>query len=265
MTVWTLALVVALALSALMTLAWWVAWRSGQSGWIDGIWSLSTGGVAALAALAPLDGATVTGRTWLAAACAALWGVRLGGHIVIRTIGAGDDPRYAALKRQWGASAAGRLWLFLQSQAIAGMVLTAAIVVTAHAPAAFGTVGDIVGLGIYALGIAGGTVADRQLAAFRRDPAHRGGVCDVGLWSWSRHPNYWFEWLGWCAWPVMALGSGAAVSGSIALLAPLMMYWLLVHVSGIPPLEAHMQVSRGERFTAYAARTSAFWPRPPRR
>ena len=104
------------------------------------------------------------------------------------------------------------------------------------------------------------------MAAFKSDPAHRGKICDTGLWAWSRHPNYFFEWLGWCAWPLFAIDLGGGWPwGWLALSGPAYMYWLLTRVSGVPLLEAHMRRSRPEAFAAYAERTSAFFPRPPRR
>lgn len=94
-----------------------------------------------------------------------------------------------------------------------------------------------------------------------RHSANRDKVCDVGFWALSRHPNYFFQWLGWVGYAVVAIGpAGDWGWGWLALAGPALMYWLLVHVSGIPPLEAHMMRSRGAAFTAYAKRVNAFWP-----
>jgi steroid 5-alpha reductase family enzyme len=114
------------------------------------------------------------------------------------------------------------------------------------------------------IAIVGEAIADRQLATFRADPKNRGQVCDVGLWGMSRHPNYFFEWFGWLAYPAIAIDLGSYPWGWIALCGPALMYWLLVYASGIPPLEAHMLRSRGAAFRAYQDRVNAFWPGPPR-
>jgi hypothetical protein len=112
---------------------------------------------------------------------------------------------------------------------------------------------------------AGEGVADAQLRRFRADPGHRDSICNVGLWGWSRHPNYFFEWFGWLAYVLFAIDfSGLYPWGFITIAGPLCMYWLLVHVSGIPPLEEHMLERRREAFRAYQARTNAFFPAPPR-
>jgi steroid 5-alpha reductase family enzyme len=117
---------------------------------------------------------------------------------------------------------------------------------------------------ILLIGIAGEALADAQLKQFRGRPANKGRVCDVGLWRWSRHPNYFFEWLGWLAYPVIAI-SPDYFWGWATLPAPVFMYWILVHVTGIPPLEAQMLRSRGERYRDYQSRTSAFFPLPPQK
>jgi steroid 5-alpha reductase family enzyme len=122
---------------------------------------------------------------------------------------------------------------------------------------------DYVGALILLAGIAGEALADAQLKAFRTDPGNKGRVCDVGLWRWSRHPNYFFEWFGWLAYPVIAISPSDPLSytwGFAALLGPVFMYWILVYVTGIPPLEAQMLRSRGDRYRDYQSRTSPFFP-----
>jgi steroid 5-alpha reductase family enzyme len=85
----------------------------------------------------------------------------------------------------------------------------------------------------------------------------------VGLWGWSRHPNYFFEFLGWCAYPVIAIDvSGSYWAGFASLAGPALMFWLLRFVSGVPPLERAMLARRGDAFVAYQARVGAFWPWP---
>ena len=102
----------------------------------------------------------------------------------------------------------------------------------------------------------------RSSSTFRTDPANKGRVCDVGLWRWSRHPNYFFEWFGWLAYPVIGISyerSPVLSVGFAALLAPIFMYWILVYVTGIPPLEEQMLRSRGDRYRDYQSRTSRFF------
>lgn len=256
--------VIALSLAILMALAWAVQQRTGNSGWVDTIWTFSVGLVGAGSALWPDEGGTAGSRQWLVAALVALWSCRLGLHIAARSAGAADDPRYAAFAREWGIAAPRRMFVFLQSQALGSVPLVFAIFVAAHVPEPALRLQDFLGAAILLLGILGEGLADAQLKRFRHDGANKGRVCDVGLWRWSRHPNYFFEWLCWLAFPVIGLSPGYAW-GWASLLAPVFMYWILVHVTGIPPLEAQMLRSRGERYRAYQARTSRFFPLPPRK
>jgi steroid 5-alpha reductase family enzyme len=252
----------AIGLSLAMTFAWWVQRATGSSGWIDTIWSFAVGfGGIAAAILADGD----DGRRGAASILIAIWSIRLGSHIGTRTRGGGEDPRYAKFIEKWGASAAWNLFVFLQVQALAAFILVLAVYVAAANLAPFPRMMDIVAIGIAIVAFGGEALADAQLARFRKSPDARTGVCEIGLWRYSRHPNYFFEWLGWCAWLFFALDfSGRFALGWLALLAPVLMYWLLVHVSGIPPLEEHMLTSRGEKFRALQARVNAFFPGPRR-
>ncbi len=255
--------VLAACLSATMTGAWLVALRTGRSGWIDAIWSFATGGFGAAAALLPLANAEISLRQTLVAILAMLWSSRLGAHIAVRTAHGGDDPRYKQLREEWGVSFRYRLFWFLQIQALAALALALSIMLAAHNPAPGLGFSDWIGLVVLITAVVGETIADRQLSAFRSDPRNKGKVCALGLWGISRHPNYFFEWLGWCAYAIIAIDlTGAHPWGWLALAGPVLMYWLLVHASGIPPLEAHMLRSRGTAFQAYQHRVNAFWPGP---
>ncbi len=252
----------AAAFAALMAVAWGVQQRTGNSGWVDTIWTFSLGLIGVAGALWPLSGGAVTARQVLVAVLVAAWSLRLGGHIALRSAAAADDPRYAEFARQWGAAAPRRMFLFLQAQAWLSLPLVFSICVAAHRPGAGLEARDIAGALILLVAVAGEGIADSQLKRFRGDAAHRGRVCDAGLWRWSRHPNYFFQWLGWWAYPVIAV-SAAYPWGLLTLAAPALMYWILVHVTGIPPLEQQMERSRGEAWRRYQARTSKFFPLPP--
>lgn len=249
-------------LSLAMAGAWMIARRPGLSGWTDAIWSFALGVGAVAGALAPIDGAP-GGRNWMVAALAGFWSLRLGSHIAARTRRHGEDPRYNDLRQQWGAAFDKRLFQFLQIQAMAAWLLVLSVMAAARNPASFPAWSDWAGAGLLLVAVLGEGAADRQLASFKASGAK--GVCDVGLWGWSRHPNYFFEWLGWAGHAVIAIGPmGGWPWGWAALSGPAFMYWLLVKASGIPPLEAHMLRSRGDAYRAYQARVSAFWPWPPR-
>jgi steroid 5-alpha reductase family enzyme len=204
-------------------------------------------------------------RQVIVAALFLVWSLRLGLHIRRRVLTHPEDGRYAAFRREWGSLYHAMMFAFLQIQALAGGLLLIAVLAAARNPEPGLRLQDLAGALILAIAVCGETVADRQLAAFASEPANKGKVCDVGLWAWSRHPNYFFEWLGWLAYPVIAIDVlGRYPWGWLALIAPVAMYGLLRHGSGVPPLEAHMLRSRGELFRAYQARVSVFFPLPPR-
>lgn len=256
---------IAIALSAVMTLAWAVEQRTGNSGWIDTVWTFGLGTVGIASALIPLpDEASVSQRQQLIAMLVLVWSLRLGLHIAQRSGARADDPRYAKLRKQWGDHASWQMWLLLQKQALVSIPLGATMWLAAHHPAPGLRSQDYLAVLILAIAICGEGIADRQLRVFQQNhKGDRGAVCDVGLWRWSRHPNYFFEWFGWLAYAVAAMDfTGGYPFGWFALAGPAAMYWLLVYVSGIPPLEAHMIKTRGEAFRAYQARTSAFFPMP---
>ena len=262
-----LLLLVGIALAAAMTGAWRVQRVTGNSGWIDVFWTFGTGAAACFLALSPVgDAGEPQARQWLASAFAAAWSLRLGWHILLRTRKAADDPRYRDMIGKWGDKAPAKLFWHLQTQSLVGLLLAGCVMLAARNPAGLFRPVDIAAVLLFLSGIAGEAIADAQLRAFKLSPANNGKICNAGLWRYSRHPNYFFEWLCWLAYPLLAADlSGDYRIGFVAVLAPLCIYWLLMHVSGIPPLEAHLLRSRGKAFEVYRQATSAFFPRPPRR
>jgi steroid 5-alpha reductase family enzyme len=253
---------IAVSLSLLMAGAFLVQQRTGNSGWVDTIWTFSLGLVGVGSALWPVAGAVPNARQWLVAALVAVWSLRLGAHIAARTAEITDDPRYAAFAKEWGVDSRRKMFIFLQNQGFGSIPLVFAIFVAARFPGDALRLQDYLGALILLAGIVGEALADAQLKRFRSRPANQGRVCDAGLWRWSRHPNYFFEWFGWLAYPVIAL-SPDYLWGLATLLAPVFMYWILVYVTGIPPLEQQMLRSRGGRYRDYQSRTSRFFPLPP--
>jgi steroid 5-alpha reductase family enzyme len=251
------------ALSLTMAGAWGVQRLSGNGGWVDVIWTFATGAAGVTYALAP-EGGAPTGRAWLVANAALLWSLRLGLHLAARTA-KHEDARYAWFRKQWGADYPARLFGLLQIQAAAAALLGLALWLAARNPAPGPGAMDFAGIGVLLLSLIGEATADAQLAAFKSDPDNRGRVCDRGLWAWSRHPNYFFEWLVWLGFALIAIDpSGGWPWGWPALIAPVFMLWLLTRKSGLPPLEDHMARSRPDAWADYKARTSAFFPLPPR-
>ena len=242
-------------LSAVMAFAWVMQWRTASASWVDMCWTYGVGLACVVIALVDLSP-----HRMLLASIIAIWSLRLGTAIALRSYKAPEDPRYAKFRRQWVKHFQIKMFLFLQLQALVAWPLLFGFRAAAGAGTGFGA-RDVVGAITAVIAIAGETTADAQLRQFRASRKH--SVCDAGLWSWSRHPNYFFEFLLWCALPCFA--APAIVPMLIACAAPLTIDLLLAFVSGIPPLEAHMLATRGDSFRAYQARTSSFFPWPPKK
>ena len=261
----TLILIQGAGLGFVMAAAWAFQRQVGNAGWVDVFWTFATGGTALVGALVPFpEAAGSPVRQFIVAALAGFWAVRLGLHLRARVQSRPEDARYAGFRREWGAGFQARLFWLLMIQAIVAWPLAVAVMLAARNPATGWQWSDIAALAIISVSLLGEALADRQLARFVADENNAGRVCDRGLWAWSRHPNYFFEFLGWCAWPLFAFNADWPL-GWVAIAAPMMMYWLLVHVSGIPPLEVVMLASRRDAYRDYQSRTSAFLPLPPRR
>ncbi len=255
---------IAVAMACVMMLAFLVEQRSRNSGWIDVVWTFGLGATGIASALLPFGDGPLA-RRMLVAAMVAAWALRLGLHIARRTAGISDDPRYARLRGEWGADASRRMFRLLQMQALASIPLGLGIALAAHRPDESLGWQDAAGLAVFAIGILGGAVADAQLRVFAANPANRGRICDVGLWRYSRHPNYFFECVLWLSYAVIAASLSGYAVGLAAVLAPIAMSVLLTRISGIPPLEDHMLRKHGHSYADYQARTSALVPMPPRR
>jgi steroid 5-alpha reductase family enzyme len=254
------ALLVGWTVCALLMLALWLRARvTSNAGIVDVGWAAGLGLLALLhAAVSPGD----VSRRVLVAVLGSVWAFRLAAHLAVRMGREGEDPRYAVLRERWGA-AADRLFLpFFQAQGALDVVLSLSFLVAAHNPRPGLGWPEALGVTIWIVAVAGESLADRQLAAFRADPSNRGRTCRGGLWRWSRHPNYFFEWVHWLAYVPLAWGSPW---WAVSLVAPAILLYLVLRVTGIPPTEAQALRSRGADYERYQRSTSAFFPWPPRR
>lgn len=254
---------VLVAMTVVMLAAWAFGLKVKNAGWTDVFWSFGTGFLLAGAALVATGEDTSQARRLLIAAFMLVWGLRLGLYLAPRVAGHPEDARYASFRGTAKNYPLTMLWVTLP-QAVATALLAISVVVAAQRPEPALDLRDALAVLVYLVAIVGETVADGQMKRFRADPSNKGQVIETGLWAWSRHPNYFFQWLGWLAYPVMALDPSRPVSW-LTVVAPAVMYGLLRHVSGVPPLEQAMLRSRGDKFRDYQARVSVFFPLPPKR
>ncbi len=187
-----------------------------------------------------------------------IWGFRLGSYLLFtRVLGRHHDARYDMLEKGWGKNIPFRYFLFYQYQAIAIVFITVQFIVIANNPSPELFVLEYIGIGLWLVSVIGQSVSDAQLNSFKNDPANKGKVCQVGLWNYSRHPNYFFEWLIWMAYLIFALASDG---GWIAIFAPIIMLYLLLRVTGIPLTEENAIRSKGDLYREYQRTTSPFIP-----
>ncbi|WP_206598600.1 DUF1295 domain-containing protein [Croceicoccus estronivorus] len=244
------------AMAAWMGCAWWFQRRSGNAGWVDVFWTFGTGFTCA-ATIVWLHGPANPFRLILVAALAALWSVRLGTYLAYRVTGSPEDLRYGELREQWGDSFQPRLFRFVMWQPPVSALLAASALAAAHAPGAL-NLRDFAGLLILGVAIVGEAIADEQMRRYKAWP-DRPPVMDRGLWGRSRHPNYFFEWLAWLAYPVIGFSFSAPASW-LTLLAPIVMYCVLRFGTGVPMLEKSMLERKGAVFRNYQNSVNAFFP-----
>lgn len=246
-----------IAAGVLLQLAlWFIQTRTHDAATADAGWAVLVGtGVIASAILS--DGAIV--RRVLVATLGSVWAFRLATHLIRDRVltGAAEDGRYRALRRRWDNSAS-RNFLFLYL----AQVPLAVLFVTPIAAAMHGGPIDrwtLAGALVWVIAVVGEWIADRQLARFRANPNNRGAVCTAGLWRYSRHPNYFFEWMHW--WTYVLIGH----AHPLTFLGPVVMLVFLFRITGIPYTERQAIRSRGDAYRAYQRVTSVFVPWPPRR
>ncbi len=242
---------------ALMVCGW--AWqrRHQNIGMVDVLWSLGVGSAAVLLALlgegAPLPRIAL-------AVLGGLWGGRLALHLWRRVRSEDEDGRYRYLREHWHGHQ-GKIFGFFIAQAMLVVLFALPFVAVACNPDADPGGWLLTAVAVWLLSVGGEALADRQLARFRADPANAGHTCRDGLWRYSRHPNYFFEWLHWLSYVLLAVGSPL---WWLAWTGPLLMYLFLRYLSGVPFTEKQALRSRGDDYRAYQQTTSMFFPWFPR-
>ena len=244
---------VAVLAAVVMMLGWRWQRRHANAGIVDVLWSACVGGSAVLfAALG--DGA------WQARATLAVlggaWGARLALHLWHRVRSEPEDGRYRHLREHWQGHQ-GKFFLFFLAQALLVVLFALPFAAVARSPVDGAWPWIVLAVAIWTGSVAGEAVADRQLARFRADPANRGRTCREGLWRYSRHPNYFFEWLHWFAYIALAVGSSWFW---LAWAGPVVMYVFLRWISGIPYTEAQALRTRGQDYREYQRTTPMLFP-----
>jgi steroid 5-alpha reductase family enzyme len=250
-----LTLVGGLAVVLLMFLLWLIHNFTKNAAIVDVGWA---SGLAMLAAIYARLGHALPLRAGIVATMGCIWGLRLGGYLLFtRVIGQPEEGRYVQLRREWKSNVTVKFLAFFEFQALLCVVLSGPFLFPAINDRAHLSWIEFVGCGLWLAGMIGEATADAQLKAFKKNPASHGKTCRAGLWNYSRHPNYFFEWVIWMGFAVFALGSPY---GFIGLISPALILYFLLRVTGIPATEAQALRTRGEDYKDYQRTTSAFVP-----
>lgn len=247
-----------LCAAVVMALLWMEQRRTNNAGIVDVAWAAAIGG------LALAYGWFSPGDPWHRAGAASMggiWGLRLALHIHRRGRGKPEDGRYQQLRREWGAHVQSSMFGFFQLQAAAVAFFSVPFLLAARHSSGSHSAVEIAGFLLWLTGILGEATADRQLEAFKSRASSKGTVCRDGLWRYSRHPNYFFEWVTWCG---IALFASTAPAGWLAWCCPAAMLVLLFRFTGIPATEAQALRTKGDAYLAYQRSTPAFFPWFPR-
>ena len=240
-----------------MAVVWAVSMRANNVGYVDVAW-------ASLMAIAALLVGTFSNGYELPRALVAIfggiWGARLSWHLFRRVRHEAEDGRYQSLRATWGSSPA-KFFVFFQMQALVVALFSLPFLAAANRHDNQLDGFALAAILIWLIAVGGESLADAQLARFRGDAGNRGKTCRAGLWAWSRHPNYFFEWLHWFAYVLLALETSWLW---LSLIGPVLMFAFLYRVSGIPWTEAQSLRSRGDDYRRYQQEVSAFFPLPPR-
>lgn len=248
-------LIVALSASTLvMSVLWIIHLRIKNAGLVDIGWA---GNFSLIATIYLFMGSGAALRKGLIALMAIFWSARLAFYLFQRTIGQDEEGRYQRLRQEWGGNLNLKFFFFFLFQGLLNVLLSMPFLFASMNSESRLSILEFLGVIIWLVAFTGESVADRQLQKFKANPENNGKVCQVGLWKYSRHPNYFFEWLIWVAFFVFAL---ASPNGYFAVVCPIIMFYFLWKVTGIKATEEQAIRSKGEAYRQYQRTTSPFVP-----
>ncbi|MEV0011157.1 DUF1295 domain-containing protein [Streptomyces sp. NPDC051840] len=242
-----------------MLVTFLVALRKGMHRIVDVAWGLGFAAVAVVSYAMSAGDGDGTLRL-LVTVLTVVWGLRLAVHIGRRGRGHGEDPRYEAmLAKAPGSPALYALRKVYLLQGALVWLVSLPVQAGQYLPGPAGA-WAWTGTAVWAVGLVFEAVGDAQLDRFKRNPENKGRIMDRGLWSWTRHPNYFGDFCVW--WGLFLVVCADPVVAATTLVSPVVMSLLLTMGSGKALLERHMAGRPG--YAEYRARTSGFLPRPPR-
>jgi steroid 5-alpha reductase family enzyme len=242
-------------IAAMMVMTWIISLRMQNAGIVDIAWSAF---FSLLVVSYAVFGEGFTPRKVLITMMVCLWSLRLTFHLYRRIMGhhPAEDARYAELRKSWGPHPDYRFLAYFELHGAINLLLSIPFALICLNTTPELSPLELVAAGLWFVATLGEAKSDQQLDRFKNDLQNRGKTCTIGLWKYSRHPNYFFEWLIWCSFFLFAL---ASPWGWVTVYCPVLMFLLLTRVTGIPMVEEQSLKSRGEEYRAYQKRTNAFF------
>ncbi len=252
-----LLLINAAVIAGCMLTLWVVSLRLKDASIVDIFWGA---GFVVVAWVSLLCAASPGLLAWVTTILVTLWGCRLAGYLAWRNLGHGEDKRYAEMRNKPGRNFA--LFSLVVVFGLQGTIMWIVSLPLQILPTLDGTFSAISALGVacWGIGLAFESLGDYQLSRFKSNEANRGKVLDQGLWHYTRHPNYFGDFLVW--WGYFLLTLSADGSAWWTAIGPALMTFCLLYFSGVAHLEQRIQ-SRRPEYADYIRRTSAFFPWPP--
>ena len=253
---WTLAAEALVFNSILFAIFWYIAKKINNYGIVDILWSY---GFLAVVGFYVFLSDDWTVRKTLLLIMVGTWSFRLGTFLFWRITKAHpeEDSRYQNLRTKYAPAIASKFFWFFQFQAWSVVLLSLLFLEISLNTSTEILMVEKIGFAIWLIAIIGEALADHQMTVFRKNPKNKGQVCKLGLWRYSRHPNYFFESLIWWSFFIFALGTSGTM---YTIYSPLIILLLLLKVTGVPPAEAQSLKSRGEAYRQYQKETSVFIP-----
>jgi steroid 5-alpha reductase family enzyme len=249
-------LIAGAALVAMMSILWVIGMKIHNAAVVDVGWGLGYVLVAVTAYLT-IDGVAL--RQLVITALVGIWGLRLAWHLFADRIAGGkaEEGRYVDIRARWKTRLPLKFFLFYQVQALMILILSLPIYLISLNESRTIAPVELLGVLVWLIGVAGEATADAQLKRFKMDARNAGRTCRAGLWNYSRHPNYFFEWVIWLGYFLIGL---AAPYGWLGAISPAAILYVLLRVTGIPLTEIQAVKSRGDDYREYQRTTSAFVP-----
>lgn len=246
-----------LAVFLFMTILWYIGKKIENYAIVDVGWTIS---LVLICVVYFVLGEGWLYRKILILGMVGFWGIRLGGYLLFTRIlgGHGEDERYKAFRSDYGDAVDRKFYTnVFQFQGILDVVLSIPYLIICMNPVEGFGILEYVGLGVFSIGVIGEAVADNQLHSFKKNSENKGKNCEVGLWYYSRHPNYFFEWLIWVSYFFVSVHSPY---GYLGILPAILMYIFLTRFTGVPMSEELAVKKRGDVYREYQRTTSAFFP-----